>query len=74
MDFAVDIISLTENINGHYSLKNQPERSAASIGADICESKYAHSKADFIAKLQISLKECYETDYWPELLYRTSLC
>ena len=63
-EFAVRILNLTEGIKGHYSLSNQLERSGTSIGANIREAKYAHSKADFIAKLQISLKECYETEYW----------
>ena len=45
-------------------------RSSSSIGANIHEAKYAQSKADFIKKLEISLKECYETEYWLELLYR----
>ena len=70
MDFAVSILRLTDNIKGHYSLTNQLERSATSIGANIREAKYAHSKADFITKLQIALKECYETEYWLELLQR----
>ena len=52
----------------HYSLVNQLERSATSIGANIREAKYAHSKADFTAKLQIALKECYEAEYWLELM------
>lgn len=55
-DFAIEILKLTEGIKGHYSLANQLERSGTSIGANIREAKYAHSKADFIAKLQISLK------------------
>ena len=67
-DFAVQVIKLCESIKGHYSLVNQLERSATSIGANIRESNYAHSKADFIAKLQISLKECAESEYWLELL------
>ena len=67
-DFAVEIIKLCETIKGHYSLVNQLERSATSIGANIRESNYAHSKADFIAKLQIALKECSESEYWIELL------
>ena len=67
-DFAVKSLRLCENINGHYSLKNQLERAATSIGANIHEANYAHSRADFIAKLQIALKECYETEYWLELL------
>ena len=72
-DFAVKIIKLCESIKGHYSLVNQLERSATSIGANIRESNYAHSKADFIAKLQIALKECYETEYWIEIAQKASI-
>ena len=67
-EFAVKILNLTDGIKGHYSLSNQLERSGTSIGANIREAKYAHSKADFIAKLQIALKECSESEYWLELL------
>lgn len=73
IDFAVKIIKLCDSIKSHYSLVNQLERSATSIGANIHEANYAHSKADFIAKLQIALKECYETEYWLELLIKTEL-
>lgn len=73
MGFAVNILKLTDNIKGHYSLTNQLERSATSIGANIREAKYAHSKADFISKLQIALKECYEAEYWLELLQRAEI-
>lgn len=66
MDFSVKVIKLCESIKGHYSLVHQLERSATSIGANIHEANYAHGKPDFIAKLQISLKECYETEYWLE--------
>ena len=66
-DFAVKAIKLTETIHGHRSIVNQLERSATSIGANIREANYAHGKADFIAKLQIALKECYETEYWIEI-------
>ena len=72
-EFAVKILNLTDNIKGHYSLVNQLERSATSIGANIREAKYAHSKADFVAKLQIALKECYETEYWLELMQKAEL-
>ena len=72
-DFAVEIIKLCDSIKGHYSLVNQLERSATSIGANIHEANYAHGKADFIAKLQISLKECYETEYWLELFVKSEL-
>ena len=63
LDFAVEILKLCDGIKGHYSITNQLERSATSIGANIREAKYAHSRADFISKLQIALKECYETEY-----------
>ena len=69
-DFAVKILKLTDGMKGHYSLVNQLERSATSIGANIREAKYAHSKADFTTKLQIALKECYETEYWLELMQK----
>ena len=71
--FAIEILSLTDSIKGHYSLTNQLERSGTSIGANIREAKYAHSKPDFISKLQIALKECYETEYWLELLEKSEI-
>ena len=73
MEFSVKVIKLCDNIKGHYSLVNQLERSATSIGANIHEANYAHGKADFVAKLQISLKECYETEYWIELFVKSDL-
>lgn len=73
MDFAVSVIKLCEDIKGHYSIVNQLERSATSIGANIHEANYAHGKPDFIAKLQIALKECYETEYWLELFAKSDL-
>ena len=69
-DFAVEILQLCDCIRGHHALKLQLERSGTSIGANIREANYAHSRADFIAKLHIALKECYETEYWLELLTR----
>ncbi len=73
MDFAVKILKMCDGIKGHYSIINQLERSATSIGANIREAKYAHSKPDFVSKLQISLKECYETEYWLELMQRADI-
>ena len=72
-DFAVKIIKMCDSIKAHYSLVNQLERSSTSIGANIHEANYAHSKADFIAKFQIALKECYETEYWLELFVKSEL-
>ena len=73
VQFAVDTVCFCETVKGHYSLVNQLERSSTSIGANIHEANYAHGKADFIAKLQIALKECYETEYWLELFSRAEL-
>lgn len=67
MNLAVKGLSFADEIEGHYALKNQFERSVTSIGANIREANYAQSKADFISKFQIALKECYETEYWLEL-------
>ena len=71
--FAVKIIKLCETIKGHHSLVNQLERSATSIGANIREANYAHGRPDFIAKMQIALKECYETEYWLELFVKSEI-
>ena len=73
-DFAVEIINMCKSIKEtkrESVLTNQLMRSGTSIGANIHESKYAHGTADFIAKMQIALKECYESEYWLELLNRT---
>ena len=74
MDFAVQIINLVESLKEKREsiISNQVGRSGTSIGANIREAQYAHGKADFIAKFQISLKEASETGYWLELLYRTN--
>lgn len=69
--FALQIIKLCNEVKQqrHESvLTHQLLRSGTSIGANIREAFYAQSRADFIAKLQISLKECSETEYWLELL------
>lgn len=73
-DFAVETVKICKAIKEakrESVLTNQLIRSGTSIGANIHESKYAHSTADFIAKMQIALKECYESEYWLELLNRT---
>ena len=73
-DFAVDVINLCReitNVQRESILTNQLMRSATSIGANLHESIYAQSTADFISKKQIALKECHESEYWLELLHRT---
>ena len=74
--FAVDIINLCTEIKERRKsniLLNQLLRSGTSIGANIHEANYASSKADFINKFQIALKECYETDYWLDLFKDTNM-
>ena len=70
IELAIQISDLCDEIKGCSVYVNQIIRSSSSIGANIHEAKYAQSKADFINKLEISLKECFETDYWLELLFR----
>ena len=74
MEFAVQIINLVKMLKEQREsiVSNQIGRSGTSIGANIREAKYAHSKADFVSKLQIALKEANETGYWLELLYKTN--
>jgi four helix bundle protein len=73
-DFAVRIVNLSKYLveqKREFVLSKQILRSGTAIGALIRESEQAESKADFIHKLSISLKEANETDYWLDLLYKT---
>ena len=74
VDFAVQILSLVQYLKSQHEtiVSNQIGRAGTSIGANIHEAQYAHGKADFIAKLQIALKETNETSYWLELLLKTN--
>ena len=68
---ALHIIAVCDEVDtrkGRGVLVNQIVRSATSIGANIHEANYAASKADFISKFHIALKECGETEYWIEML------
>ena len=70
-EFALQIIKVCNEVKQNKKesiLTNQLIRSGTSIGANIREAFYAHGKADFVAKLQIALKECSESEYWLELL------
>ena len=72
--FAIRIIRLYQylrNEKQEYILSKQLLKSGTSIGANVRESINAQSLEDFIHKLNISLKECNETEYWIELLYET---
>ena len=72
--FAVKILNLVKVLKNQREtiVSNQIGRSGTSIGANIHEAQYAHGKSDFIAKLQIALKEANETGYWLELLVKTN--
>lgn len=73
-DFAVRIIRLVQFLQkekNEYVLSKQLLKSRTSIGANVCESVYAQSKADFISKMSIALKEAAETEYWISLLEET---
>jgi four helix bundle protein len=70
IELAIQISDLCDEIKGCSVYVNQIVRSSSSIGANIHEARYAQSKADFISKLEISLKECSETEYWLELIFR----
>ena len=61
ISFALEVSDLCDNIKGCHSYVEQIIRSSSSIGANLFEAKYAQSRADFIHKLEISLKECSET-------------
>ena len=72
MELSVDVLQLTKELRAKHEnvISNQIGRSATSICANIAESKYAHGRADFIAKLEISLKETNETSKWLEMLWK----
>ena len=74
VDFAVQILNLVKALKNQHEtiVSNQIGRAGTSIGANIHEAQYAHGKTDFIAKLQIALKETNETSYWLELLLKTN--
>ena len=74
-NFAKNIVFLCRNMKEEHKetvLINQLLRSGTSIGANIHEAQYAQGTKDFISKLEIAQKECYETEYWLELLFETS--
>ena len=74
VEFAVEILKLVKQLKDRHEtiVSNQIGRAGTSIGANIHEAQYAHGKSDFIAKLQIALKEANETGYWLELLLKTN--
>jgi len=73
--FAVRIVRLCTHLRENkkeYVLSKQLLRSGTSIGANVVEAQQGQSRADFVSKLSIALKEAVETDYWLRLLKETS--
>ena len=74
--FAIDIVLLCNKLrekDRENVIINQLLKSGTSVGANIHEANYAASRADFINKFQIALKECYESDYWLEIFKETKI-
>ena len=74
--FAVATIDLCEKLRERKraaTIINQLLRSGTSIGANIHEANYASSRADFVNKFQIALKECYETEYWLNVFHEADI-
>ena len=73
-EFAVAIVNLVDSIKVPKStyMIDQLARAGTSVGANIHEAQYAQSKKDFVAKLEIALKESNETSYWLKLMYETN--
>ena len=72
--FAVRIVNLCRYLqteHKEYVLSKQLLRRGTSIGANVAESQQAQSRADFVNKLNIALKEAYETNYWLRLMFET---
>ena len=73
-DFAIRIVRLYQylcNESKEYTIAKQLLRCGTSIGANINEAQYAISKREFLSKMYIAFKECGETIYWLEILFRT---
>lgn len=75
MDFAIRIVKLKRFLqkNKEFDISGQLIRSGTAIGALVREAEYAESKADFVHKMRIALKEANETSYWLELLFETEI-
>lgn len=70
--FAVRIVKLCKHLNvskKEFVLSKQLLRAGTSVGANIAEAEQAQSRADFISKMNIALKEAVETNYWIRLLH-----
>ena len=74
MAFSVRIVNLHRYLSQEkreFIISKQIYKSGTSIGANIAEAQRAQSRADFVAKMKIALKEANETQYWLQLLHQT---
>ena len=75
-DFSVRIVRLYQYLTSEkkeFVLSKQLLRSGTSIGANVCEAQRGQSRADFNAKMNIALKEAYESEYWIRLMHKTEI-
>ena len=70
LELIVETTTVCDSIKGRSVFTNQLLRACSSIGANAHEAKYGQSTADFIHKMEIALKECYETEYWLEVIFK----
>ncbi len=69
-ELVVETTAVCDGIKGRSAYVNQLLRSCSSIGANYSEARYAQSSADFVHKMEIALKECNETAYWLDILFK----
>ncbi len=72
VELTVETTAECDSIKGRGVFVNQLLRSCSSIGANSHEAKYAQSRSDFVHKLEIALKECFETEYWLEIMFKVN--
>lgn len=75
MEFAVKIVELSRHVaktKHEFKMTDQVQRAGTAVGALYGEAQYSESDADYVHKVKIALKECHETKYWLELLFKTN--
>jgi four helix bundle protein len=68
LEASVEVVVLCDGIKGHREQVSQILRSSSSVSANLSEARYAESTADFIHKVKIARKECFETETWLSLM------
>ncbi len=73
VDFSIAVVRICSDFKGRSSMVNQLEEAATAMGINIHLADYAADKADYAEHLKASLKECYKTEYWIELLGKSKI-